>query len=103
MACRQLGFPGTVKATHDDGSYGNQPQTYHRYEINCTGLESNLTFCQHSETGVPVCGQNKDAGFMCYPKGKCHSIQDIGPRTPPCVSHCVNGILGISIQTATKM
>ncbi|XP_035694567.1 sushi, von Willebrand factor type A, EGF and pentraxin domain-containing protein 1-like [Branchiostoma floridae] len=62
VACRQLGLPGAVQATHA-AHFGQGTGPIWMTEVLCTGTELSLPSCDF--TGPNECGHNEDAGVVC--------------------------------------
>uniref|UniRef100_A0A3P8U9P3 Macrophage receptor with collagenous structure n=1 Tax=Amphiprion percula TaxID=161767 RepID=A0A3P8U9P3_AMPPE len=61
VICKMLGFQSVIStftATPGSGRIWLD-------ELRCTGAESDIFDCQHSETGVHNCGHDEDAGVQC--------------------------------------
>ncbi|XP_022110410.1 deleted in malignant brain tumors 1 protein-like [Acanthaster planci] len=67
VACRQLGFPGAIEATHG-GSFGSGSGPIHLNKVMCLGSETNLQSCSHARIGSHMnCNHSRDAGVECSP------------------------------------
>ncbi|XP_071842198.1 uncharacterized protein [Apostichopus japonicus] len=62
VVCRQLGFPGVISAP-GSATFGEGSGEIHLEDLSCTGDESNLLSCGHSERDD--CGHFEDAGVVC--------------------------------------
>ncbi|XP_071842148.1 uncharacterized protein [Apostichopus japonicus] len=62
VVCRQLGFPGVIAAP-GGASFGEGSGEIHMDDVECTGGESNLLSCGHTE--IDNCGHGEDAGVVC--------------------------------------
>ena len=53
-------------------SYGYVPDTFIMSEVNCTGSESRIEDCPHSESDEAIhdCSQGEGAGIVCVTPGK---------------------------------
>ena len=70
VVCRQLGFPGTVKAYYS-ARFGRGNGPIWIDDLQCTGKEHSLAECGHGGWGVlRYCTHWEDAGVMCYPGNK---------------------------------
>ncbi|XP_071804947.1 uncharacterized protein [Asterias amurensis] len=65
VACRQLGFPGAVRATTAAAEFtiGDGPIVLD--DLECTGDERTLGECTHRGWGDSNCGHSEDAGVVC--------------------------------------
>ncbi|XP_022110198.1 deleted in malignant brain tumors 1 protein-like [Acanthaster planci] len=65
VVCRQLGFPGAVRAVSAaaEFSVGDGPILLDNVE--CTGDENTLADCSHGGWTVHNCGHSEDAGVVC--------------------------------------
>ncbi|XP_078610008.1 uncharacterized protein LOC144881125 isoform X2 [Branchiostoma floridae x Branchiostoma japonicum] len=83
VACRQLGLPGAVQATHA-AHFGQGTGPIWMTEVLCTGTELSLPSCDFSTVGPNECGHNEDAGVVCV-EG-CGT----GPPSYPCITTTCN-------------
>ena len=65
VACRQLGFPGAVRATTAAAEFtiGDGPIVLD--DLECIGDERTLGECTHRGWGDNNCGHSEDAGVVC--------------------------------------
>ena len=65
VACRQLGFPGAVRATTAAAEFtiGDGPIVLD--DLECNGDERTLGECTHRGWGDNNCGHSEDAGVVC--------------------------------------
>uniref|UniRef100_A0A3Q1FRY1 SRCR domain-containing protein n=1 Tax=Acanthochromis polyacanthus TaxID=80966 RepID=A0A3Q1FRY1_9TELE len=61
VICKMLGFQSVISTF--TATPGSGPIWLD--ELRCTGAESDIFDCQHSETGVHNCGHDEDAGVQC--------------------------------------
>ncbi|XP_028407289.1 deleted in malignant brain tumors 1 protein-like [Dendronephthya gigantea] len=64
VVCRQLGYPGAVRALHSQQVPSGSGQIWLN-EVSCTGKEENITSCPHYGWGVHNCVHDEDAGVEC--------------------------------------
>ena len=65
VVCRQLGFEGALKATKL-AAFGEGTGKIWMTYVRCTGSESALRECKHSDVGgYFFCGHYEDAGVVC--------------------------------------
>ena len=67
VACRSLGFSGTVRAT-TNAYYGRGTGRVWLDHVECTGTETSLTNCQHRSFGSvdsDCRDHSQDAGVVC--------------------------------------
>lgn len=67
VACKQLGFPGALNATHG-AFYGVGDGEIWLDEIRCTGNELSLLACRRGMSNVHKCSHYQDAGVVCLSK-----------------------------------
>ncbi|XP_033121428.1 CD5 antigen-like [Anneissia japonica] len=69
VACRELGFGDpkqTIIPSFPGGSYF---QTILLDDVRCTGLESSLLSCSHTNKNYQDCSHDEDVAIECYPAG----------------------------------
>ncbi|XP_038072278.1 uncharacterized protein LOC119740886 isoform X2 [Patiria miniata] len=66
VACRQLGFPGVIRASQG-GSFGSGTGPIYLDDLICNGREINLESCGHAGIGIHNCNHTNDAGVTCQP------------------------------------
>ena len=66
VVCRQLGFPGSVRAVSGVNGTVKGTGRIHLTKVRCTGDEHNILTCNHSK--VPQCSHANDAGVVCLDK-----------------------------------
>ena len=64
VACRQLGFPGAIRAT-SGGWFGSGTGPILLDDVVCTGHEAQLTSCRYTDGSRHNCNHNEDAGVVC--------------------------------------
>ena len=64
VVCRQLGFPGAIRA-YSSAYFGQGEGQIWLNELKCAGSESRLSSCGRSSWGVHNCGHSEDAGVKC--------------------------------------
>ena len=68
VACRQLGYTYALRALVG----GDVPDGIGQIwldNVECTGVEQNLTSCSHRGWGNENCGHREDAGVECFSTG----------------------------------
>ena len=65
VVCRDLGFLGAVQVK----SFGPGTGQIWLDDVQCTGTETSIEDCSHSEFGVHNCFHSNDAGVVCI--GQC--------------------------------
>lgn len=69
VACRQLGYPDAVKALEaHEFTPGSGPIWLDN--VDCSGLEPNITSCSHNGWGKENCWHGKHAGVECSTPGR---------------------------------
>ncbi|XP_055551210.1 lysyl oxidase homolog 2B, partial [Wyeomyia smithii] len=64
VVCKQLGFPGYIKATHS-GYFGKAKRKYWMDNLFCSGKESELAHCHFDGWGHSDCESSEAAGVIC--------------------------------------
>ncbi|XP_071959278.1 scavenger receptor cysteine-rich domain-containing protein DMBT1-like isoform X1 [Antedon mediterranea] len=64
VVCKELGFGSAVEAT-THATFGAGSGRIHLNDVDCSGMETNLAACDHSEWGQHNCNHNEDAGVRC--------------------------------------
>ncbi|XP_041454769.1 deleted in malignant brain tumors 1 protein-like isoform X1 [Lytechinus variegatus] len=64
VACRQLGYSG-VDQVFQGGQFGEGSGTIWLDDLQCSGLEEELSACSSNGWGVHNCGHSEDAGLRC--------------------------------------
>ena len=68
VVCHQLGFSEAIAAV-SSGLFGYGEGPIALDEMNCSGDETSLMACGHSELGDHDCQHFEDAGVICRPSG----------------------------------
>lgn len=63
VVCRQLGFPLGALSYQCCSAYGTVPSSFSYDDVKCTGTETTLNACPHSN--VHNCFANEGAGVIC--------------------------------------
>ena len=69
VACRQLGYPDTVRALPRSQVSPGVGYIWLTY-VTCKGTEKNITDCSHQGWGNQDCTHDQDAGVECSTTGK---------------------------------
>jgi deleted-in-malignant-brain-tumors protein 1 len=77
VVCHQLGFADAVSATRIS-HFGQHPSIFWLDDVICTGSETNLYECVHSDLGHHNCYSFENAGVICTDNP--HVIDDIQVR-----------------------
>ncbi|XP_062561453.1 lysyl oxidase homolog 2B [Armigeres subalbatus] len=64
VVCRQLGFPGHIKATHS-GHFGKAKRKFWMDNMFCGGKEAELAHCHFDGWGHSDCEASESAGVIC--------------------------------------
>ena len=80
VACRQLGFPGSLGITNG-GLFGYSPSQIWMDNIYCYGTEERLEDCRFEGWGVHDCDRTEAAGVRCKPRPP--STTTTTTTTPP--------------------
>ena len=64
VVCRELGYPGAV-ASYGGAHFGQGSGTIWLDDVQCTGREDSLTYCEHRGWGRHNCMHQQDAGVVC--------------------------------------
>ena len=84
VVCRQLGFEGALKATKL-AAFGEGTGKIWMTYVQCTGSESALRECKHSDVGrYSFCGHYEDAGVVCNYAGPLYFIVKMAFYFPFC-------------------
>ena len=70
VVCRQLGYPSARQA-HSQAEFGSGSGFIWLDQVECTGLETNLSQYRSSDLGVHSCSHSQDAGVTC----SCKSVR----------------------------
>ncbi|XP_072166207.1 scavenger receptor cysteine-rich domain-containing group B protein-like [Diadema setosum] len=78
VVCKQLGYVGAdVALVASPFGRGNSPVLLDK--VQCNGLESNISTCQHAGVGVKSCHESKIAAVTCTTQG---SLRLVNGSTP---------------------
>ena len=80
IVCRQLGFPGALKAVHG-GFYGAGSGKIALGEVVCRGREDSLFECDAIQR--PNCRHSEDAGVVCFGSALMSPPPPPSPTPPP--------------------
>ena len=64
VVCRSLGYGDATHAI-GGGIFGMGVDSIVLDDVDCTGLEASIFFCQHSGFGINNCDHSEDAGVRC--------------------------------------
>jgi hypothetical protein len=65
VVCRQLGYTTTNVQAYGSAYFGAGTGQVWLDGVNCVGIESSLSSCDHNPWGVNDCSHNEDAGVSC--------------------------------------
>jgi len=65
VACRQLGYSGTVATAYSNAAFGQGSGPILLDNVGCTGSQNRLIDCTHS-THTSDCNHSEDAGVRCF-------------------------------------
>ncbi|PFX14302.1 Deleted in malignant brain tumors 1 protein [Stylophora pistillata] len=68
VVCRQLGYDGAISAP-GNAAFGEGTGQIWLDNINCVGVETAISQCDHSGWGVENCEHYEDASVLCRPQG----------------------------------
>ena len=75
--CRQLGFPGALRATYS-ATFGEGTGPILLDDVECIGTETNIGECDYLSVGENNCGHEKDAGVVCLETPPTQPIRLVG-------------------------
>ncbi|KAM9813805.1 LOW QUALITY PROTEIN: scavenger receptor cysteine-rich domain-containing protein DMBT1-like [Neosynchiropus ocellatus] len=67
VVCRQVGC-GDVKSAETSAQFGPSSGSILLDNIECSGVESSLSLCKHTDEGKHTCAKGEDAGVICEAK-----------------------------------
>ena len=70
VVCHTLGYP-RASAYYTNATFGEGTGEIILDNVNCTGSESNIAFCQHNGYLSHNCEHRQDAGVTCEGFGNC--------------------------------
>ncbi|KAG4067788.1 hypothetical protein HA402_010474 [Bradysia odoriphaga] len=80
VACRQLGYSGLVKVTHNS-YFGTASQKFWMDNMLCDGTETKLKHCRFDDWGRHDCNTSEAAGIVCVnPLSAQNNTKQIRPR-----------------------
>lgn len=65
VICKQLGYPTAIEAIRNSRTFGRATGNIWLDNVYCTGNETNLADCRHSDWGIHHCTHYEDAGVRC--------------------------------------
>ena len=65
VVCRMLGFPSGAAIAARTGDFGKGSGNIWLSRVHCTGNETSLESCRHSEWGNSSCELGEDAAVFC--------------------------------------
>ena len=68
VVCRSLGFQ-TANSAPSSAAFGPGTGAILLRDVGCTGSESSIFDCVHSELGVHTCTESQDVGVRCLKSG----------------------------------
>ncbi|XP_050407264.1 deleted in malignant brain tumors 1 protein [Patella vulgata] len=65
VVCRELGFPSLSAIARSSAHFGQGTGNIHLDNVNCTGSELSIRYCNHAGWSTHNCGHNEDASVTC--------------------------------------